>query len=211
MNMHDILEQRFSYLFEEELLAEMDACGTYKEIDRDTVLIDIGSYLKNMPIMLEGAIKVLKADQDGNEVLLYYLEPGDTCAMTLTCCLNDQKSSIKAVAETEVKLLMVPTSKMEDWLTYKSWRNFVFESYNNRLNEMLEAIDDLAFLNLQERLTKYLKNSVMINSTPELSLTHQKIAYELNTSRVVVSRLLKKLEKEGEIKLHRNRVEVLHF
>ncbi|UTW61874.1 Crp/Fnr family transcriptional regulator [bacterium SCSIO 12741] len=209
--MKEILQQRFSYLFEQELLNDMDACGTYKEVKRDEVLIDIGDYLKNMPIMLEGAIKILKADDDGNEVLLYYLEPGDTCAMTLTCCVNHKKSNIKAVAETEVKLLVVPTSKMEEWLTYKSWRDFVFESYNNRLNEMLEAIDDLAFLNLQERLTKYLKNSVMINSTAELSLTHQKIAYELNTSRVVVSRLLKKLEKEGEIKLHRNKVEVLHF
>ena len=144
--------------------------------------------------------------------ILYYLEKGETCSMTMTCCLGHKKSEIRAIAETDAKLIMIPIQKMEEWSgKYKSWRNFVFESYNIRLNEMLEAIDALAFMNLEERLYKYLKDKVKILSSPNLSTTHQEIATELHTSRVVISRVLKSLEIQEKIKIHRNKIEVLQF
>ena len=165
-----------------------------------------------MPLLIHGAIKILREDENGDEFLLYFLERGDTCAMTLTCCMGQHKSKIRAVAETDGEMLMIPVEKMEEWLTkYKTWRNFVFESYNVRLNEMLEAIDTLAFKNLDERIFKYLSDKVKVLGTTDIANTHQEIASEIHTSRVVVSRLLKGLELQGKIKLHRNKIEVLVF
>ena len=163
-----------------------------------------------MPLLLSGAIKVLREDQDGNELLLYFLERGTTCAMTLTCCMGNSRSEIRAIAELDTTLIMVPIQKMEEWTgKYKSWRNFVLASYHTRLMEMLETIDSIAFMNMDERLVKYLRDKQKIGGEPVINSTHQEIAYELNTSRVVVSRLLKKLENLGKIKLNRNSINIL--
>lgn len=210
--MKEKLFEAYHFIFEEELLEEISNVATYKEFKANDYLIEIGDAIQTMPLLLNGAIKILREDEKGDELLLYFLERGDTCAMTLTCCLGNSKSKIRANAETDGSLLMIPVSKMEEWLTkYKSWRNFVFESYNLRLNEMLEAIDTLAFMNLEERLYKYLTDKVKVLGTPNLSTTHLEIATELHTSRVVISRLLKALEIQGKIKINRNKIEVLEF
>ena len=210
--MRDILNQAYSYIFEEALLDEIAQVAVYKEFKADDYLIEIGDYIKTMPLLLTGAIKILREDENGDELLLYFLERGDTCAMTLTCCMGQSKSRIRAIAETNGAMLMIPVEKMEEWLTkYKTWRNFVFDSYNVRLNEMLEAIDTLAFMNLDERLYKYLTDKAKVIGDTEIKNTHQEIAYEMHTSRVVISRLLKALELKGKIKLHRNKIEILQF
>lgn len=210
--MNEDLFDSYNYIFEEELLKEIDKVGSYKEFKADDYLIEIGDSIKSMPLLMKGAIKILREDDKGDELLLYFLERGDTCAMTLTCCLGHAKSKIRAVAETDGALIMIPIEKMEDWLTkYKTWRNFVFESYNIRLNEMLEAIDTLAFMNLDERLYKYLTDKAKVLGKTEINNTHQEIAYEMHTSRVVISRLLKALELKGKIKLNRNNIEILQF
>lgn len=210
--MEELLEKSYGYIFEKELLNEILAVATLQYFKADDYLIEIDDYIKSMPLLLEGAIKILREDDKGDELLLYFLERGDTCAMTLTCCMGKSKSKIRAIAETDGVLLMIPIEKMEEWLTkYKSWRNFVFDSYNIRLKEMLEAIDNLAFMNLDERLFKYLTDKAKVLGTLEIQNTHQQIAYELHTSRVVVSRILKRLEIEGKIKLHRNKIEILDF
>lgn len=210
--MRDILEQAYGYIFEEALLDEIAKVAVYKEFKADDYLIEIGDYIKTMPLLLTGAIKILREDENGDELLLYFLERGDTCAMTLTCCMGQSKSRIRAIAETDGAMLMIPVEKMEEWLTkYKTWRNFVFDSYNVRLNEMLEAIDTLAFMNLDERLYKYLTDKAKVIGDTEIHNTHQEIAYEMHTSRVVISRLLKALEIQGKIKLHRNKIEILEF
>ncbi len=210
--MRDILDQAYSYIFEQALLDEIAKVAIYKEFKADDYLIEIGDYIKTMPLLLTGAIKILREDENGDELLLYFLERGDTCAMTLTCCMGQSKSRIRAIAETDGAMLMIPVEKMEEWLTkYKTWRNFVFDSYNVRLNEMLEAIDTLAFMNLDERLYKYLTDKAKVIGDTEIKNTHQEIAYEMHTSRVVISRLLKALELKGKIKLHRNKIEILQF
>ena len=210
--MRAILDQAYSYIFEEALLDEIAKVAIYKEFKADDYLIEIGDYIKTMPLLLTGAIKILREDENGDELLLYFLERGDTCAMTLTCCMGQSKSRIRAIAETNGAMLMIPVEKMEEWLTkYKTWRNFVFDSYNVRLNEMLEAIDTLAFMNLDERLYKYLTDKAKVIGDTEIKNTHQEIAYEMHTSRVVISRLLKALEFQGKIKLHRNKIEILQF
>ena len=210
--MKDILTQSYGYIFEEALIDEIVKVASFKEFKADDYLIEIGDYIKSMPLLLHGAIKILREDENGDELLLYFLERGDTCAMTLTCCMGQAKSRIRAIAETDGSLLIIPVEKMEDWLTkYKTWRNFVFDSYNVRLMEMLEAIDTLAFMNLDERLFKYLTDKAKVIGNTEIQNTHQEIAYEMHTSRVVISRLLKALEIEGKIKLHRNKIEILQF
>ncbi|MCU0350000.1 MAG: Crp/Fnr family transcriptional regulator [Flavobacterium sp.] len=210
--MKDILSQAYGYIFEEALIDEIVKVATYKEFKAEDYLIEIGDYIKTMPLLIEGAIKILREDENGDELLLYFLERGDTCAMTLTCCMGQSKSRIRAIAETNGALVMIPVEKMEEWLTkFKTWRNFVFDSYNIRLMEMLEAIDTLAFMNLDERLYKYLTDKAKVIGDTEIQTTHQVIAYEMHTSRVVISRLLKALELQGKIKLHRNKIEILQF
>lgn len=210
--MKEILTESYGYIFEEALIDEIVKVASFKEFKADDYLIEIGDYIKTMPLLVNGAIKILREDENGDELLLYFLERGDTCAMTLTCCMGQAKSRIRAITETDGSLLMIPVEKMEDWLTkYKTWRNFVFDSYNVRLMEMLEAIDTLAFMNLDERLYKYLTDKAKVIGNTEIQNTHQEIAYEMHTSRVVISRLLKALEIEGKIKLHRNKIEILQF
>lgn len=197
-------------MFEEALLSEINQVGTIKEVSAGQKLMEIGDYIRSMPLLVSGAIKILREDEDGDELLLYFLERGETCAMTLTCCMGHTKSEIRAIAETDTKLIMIPIQKMEEWTgKYKTWRNFVFQSYHDRLEEMLKTIDSIAFLKMDKRLLKYLKEKVHITGSKTINNTHQEIAYELHTSRVVISRLLKKLEKLGKIALHRNSIEVI--
>lgn len=206
------LIRSYGHLFERELLEEINQVGTFKEIPEGFKLIEIGDYIRSMPLLISGAIKVIREDSEGDELLLYFLERGDTCAMTLSCCIGQTKSEIRAVAELDTKLVMIPIQKMEEWTgKYRSWRNFVFESYHNRLMEMLEAIDSIAFMKMDERLLKYLGDKVKIAQDKMVHTTHQEIAYELHTSRVVISRLLKNLENLGKIKLHRNNIEVVNL
>lgn len=201
------LNEAYGYVFEKELIEEIEQNGILKFVKAGEVIMDINDYIISMPLLLTGAIKILREDKEGNELLLYFLERGDTCALTLSCCLGQTKSEIRAVAEKDTTLIMIPLNKVEDWTSkYKSWSNFVLESYHSRLTEMLETIDTLAFMNMDERLLRYLQDKAKINQSEELQVTHQEVAYDLNTSRVVISRLLKKLEIQGRILLQRNSI-----
>ncbi len=203
------LTDSYGDIFEKELLNEILQVGTFKEVPEGFKLIEIGEYIKGMPLLISGAIKILREDNDGDELLLYYLEKGETCSMTLACCIGDTKSEIRAITETDTKLIMVPIKKMEEWTAkYKSWRNFVFNSYHERLNELLHTLDSIAFDKMDARLVGYLKEKARINKENIIHNTHQEIAYELHSSRVVISRLLKKLEQLGKIELHRNYIKI---
>ena len=140
------LQERFQYLFEDELIKEICKASTLKNFEAESVIMEIGQTITHMPIIVNGSIKIMTEDENGEELLLYYLELGDTCAMTLNCCSRQTKSAITAITEETSEILMVPVEKMDEWMVkYKSWRTFVLESYNTRLNEMLAAIDNLAF------------------------------------------------------------------
>ncbi len=206
------LKEGYGQVFEEALINEIVQVGTFKEIPEGFKLMDIGDYVKGMPLLISGAIKVLREDSDGNELLLYYLEKGETCSMTLTCCMGDARSEIRAIAETDAKLIMIPIQKMEEWTAkYKSWRDFVFQSYHSRLNELLSTLDSIAFDKMDMRLVDYLKEKARITNGDTIRNTHQEIAYDLNSSRVVISRLLKKLEQMGKIELNRNHIRILEL
>lgn len=204
------LKENYEHIFEEALLDEINQVGTYKEIPEGFKLMDIGNYIKSMPLLISGVVKVLREDDNGDELLLYFLEQGDTCAMTLTCCMGQTKSEIRAISETETKLIMVPVHKMEEWMAkYQSWRKFILQSYHDRLNDLFLTVDSIAFLKMDERLLKYLKDKARVTNDNTINGTHQQIAYELHTSRVVVSRLLKKLENLGQVELYRNHIKLI--
>jgi CRP/FNR family transcriptional regulator len=209
--MKDLLKQTYGFIFEEQLIEEIAEVSLLRDFKEGDVLIDFGDSIRKMPLLIKGAIKISREDFDEGELLLYFIEKGDTCAMTMACCLGETKSEIRAVAETNGTVVMIPITKMEEWLgKYKSWRNFVFNSYNSRLKEMLSAIDNLAFMNMDERLLNYLYDKAKINNSNHILNTHQEIAYDLHTSRVVISRLLKALENKGKISLHRAFIEIVN-
>ena len=206
------LEINFGYLLEKDLISEIEELGVFKTFKEDTTIIEVGDYIKSMPLLISGAIKILREDEKGDEIVLYYLEKGDTCAMTLSCCMGQTKSKIRAVAETNVELIMLPKEKMAEWLgKYKTWQSYILQTYHNRMDELLEALDTIAFLKMDERLFKYLKDKAMVTHNDVLNVTHKQISEDLHTSRVVISRLLKKLENESKIQLFRNSIKVLEL
>ncbi len=206
------LLQPFNYLFDSEILDSISDIAFLKTYKRHDIIIDIGQDLNFIPLLINGNIKVLREDTNGDELLLYVLETGDTCAMSLTCCMAKSVSKIRAIADEDATVIMIPIANMKLWFnTNESWRNFIIQSYQVRFDEMLETIDTLAFMKMDERLFKYLTDHVKLTASTTLEITHQEIAEDLHTSRVVISRLLKQLENEHKIELGRNRISVLEF
>lgn len=205
------LKTLFGEVFEEALLEEIARVGTLRDVPADFELMDIGQPIKGVPLMLKGAIKISREDLNGDELLLYYLEEGDSCTMTMAWEIGKQKSQIRAVTELPSKLIMVPLNAVEDWSSrFPTWRKFIFKSYHKRMEELLATVDSIAFDQLEKRLWEYLLEKKRITKAKTLSITHQTIAQEMHSSRVVISRLLKRLELENKIRLSRNTIELCH-
>lgn len=206
------LEEQFNSQFEPKLLNEICQYGNVRKYEADVTVVDIGMLITHMPLLLSGSIKIMTEDDEGDELLLYYLEYGETCAVTLNCCTTKAKSTVRAITETESEILFIPVDKMDDWMVrFKSWRVYVLDSYNERLNEMIEAIDNIVFHSLEDRLVKYLRDKVWIAKSATLQISHQDIANDLYASRVAISRLMKKLETAGIIEQQRNKIIVNEF
>lgn len=202
----------YAEIFEKELIDEIVDLGIFRTIASGETLIDIGDKMTHVPLILSGAVKIIREDKNSDEIALYFLERGDTCAMSFINCINKSKSMFRGIAEKETEGIFVPVSKIDEWLMkYKSWRRFIIDSYHMRLIEMVESIDSLAFMKLDDRLYKYLVDKVKIMQDNTLITTHQEIADDINTSRVVVSRLLKILENEGKVIIRRNRIIVANI
>ena len=201
------IKEAIGYLFEDELLGEILKVARVKSLEVDEVIIQVGEKIPFLPIILSGAIKVVREDHHGEDLLLYYIETGDTCAMTLQCCVKSALSEVKAITMEPSDILMIPLDRMEQWMAkYTSWRAYILQSYHYRIQELIETIDAIAFMRLDERLLKYLKDQAKLIGSLEIPVTHQQIAIDLHSSRVVISRLLKQLENKGNIKLTRNKI-----
>jgi CRP/FNR family transcriptional regulator len=208
--LRDKIADRFDYLFSVELLEELAHVGQTRRVKEGKLIMEPGQTIEYMPFLLEGSIKVMREEKDGQELLLYYLEAGDTCAMTLSCCMGAKRSKIKAVAEEDTLLLMVPVRYLEGWVCkYPEWKAYIFDSVRVRLDEFIETIDSLAFMRMDERLLKYLRDRVRVTGKTTLETTHHEIAVDLNSSRVVISRLMKQLENQNIVRQHRNLIELL--
>ncbi len=210
--MKDKLKDFFALQFEKELLEEIVEIGEVKFYREGETMIEVGDKINFVPLLLRGVFKIIRSGDEESEVAVYFLERGDTCASTFINFINTTKSPIRAVAETDSEVILISSDHFDDWMAkYKSFRDYVIESYNIRLNEMLEAIDVMAFMKMDKRIFKYLLDRAQVLRETTLNITHQQIAYDLNTSRVVVSRLLKQLENEDKIKIMRNRIEILNL
>lgn len=195
--------------FEPALVDELMLIGRKRSVKKDAVVIAKDDVLGEIPFVIEGLLKLMRSD-GGNELFLYYLNSGETCAMSINCCLEGTRKPISVIAEEDSLLWMVPASAIDSLVRkYQGFRRFVFRTYQERFDEMLAALDSIAFLKMDERVIKYLLDKKQALGSFEIHMTHQEIARDLNTSRVVVSRLLKQLEKEGRIEQHRNRIEIL--
>ncbi len=185
------IRKAFPRITENALIDEIVSEGIYCEFKEGTSIIKVGDYITNVPLVLSGIIKVSRINDEGKEVFLYYLKGGDTCADTLQCCFTNQKSQISAVAEDDTEVVLVTLRQVNYWSSkYKSWKEFVMLSFKDKFNQLLEALDSIAFQKIDERLLNYLREKQQIHKSSELHLTHQDIAHDLNTSREVISRLI---------------------
>lgn len=207
--MIDIIKNSFPFLLEKELLDEMSSVCSLKKVSVGDALMRKNSAVRYVPLMLSGLVKVIRRDENGNELFLYYIEGGEACASSFSCCMQIGKSQIEAIAEEDSEMIIVPIEKIEEWMKkYRSWREFVITSFSIRLDELFKTIDMIAFKKMDERLLDYLNNKSIMLGSKELLTTHQLIAEDLNSSREVISRLLKTLEKEGLISLGRNKIQL---
>jgi CRP/FNR family transcriptional regulator len=200
----DDITKQYHFL-EKELLEEIREKGVLKIFKAGEPLIREGQFIFSFPLVIKGLIRISRTSEEGNELLLYYLKENEVCAMSLTCCMANLKSNVMAVAEQETEALMLPVALLDKWMCeYPSWRQFVMQTFQSRFRELIQTIDSIAFLKLDERLVKYFVDRYQKSGNTTYSGTHQDLALQLNTSREVVSRLLKKLENDGKIVLSRN-------
>jgi CRP/FNR family transcriptional regulator len=197
--------------FEKNLIREIIEKGETRTFNPDELLVRTGQYFRSVLLVVQGLIKVYRQDQEGDEFFIYYLQPGQACALSMKCPIRNAKSQIMAKAVTETTVIAVPMENMDQWMhEYKSWYYFVLDTYRKRIEEMLITIDDIAFRNMDERLLSYIKREQHIHNSSTLTINHTEVAEELNSSREVVSRLMKKLSEKGMIRLLKNQqVEIL--
>jgi len=204
------LKDKLKSFLEPKLIEEIISIGNIMNFKEGEVIMDYGKKIKFMPLIVSGTIRVLRKDEEDREILLYYLSSNESCAMAYTCCMEARKSEIKAIAEDNVELIGIPLEKLDEWLAkYPNWKSYIFNSFTQRFNELLKSIESIAFHKLDERLVKYLKNKTKVSSKSSIQLSHNQIAEELGTSRVVISRLLKQLENDKKLILYRNEIKLL--
>ena len=193
-------------LFDLDLAEFISQIGESRTFDDGDIVMKTGQFFKSAVLIVKGRVKLYREGDDGEEFFMYYLDPGNACALSMICAARNQSSSVMAVAVEETEAILIPIQYMDRLMTnYKSWYYFVIETYRNRFEELLSVIDNIAFKNMDERLEWYLKRQSQKLGTT-IHLTHQQIANDLNSSREVISRLLKKMEQDGQIDLHRNHI-----
>ena len=200
----------YSNILDEELIDEIVKVGQYKKIPSGELMIDIGDEMTHIPLLLDGIVKIMRKDDHGEEIVLHFLERGDTCAISFANCINKKRSIFRGIIEKDLEAIFLPVDSIDIWLSkFKSFRHFIIDSYHFRLLEMVDTIDGLAFMNLGERILKYLADKAKVNNTKDLDITHLDIANDLNTSRVVISRIVKQLHDENKIYSTRNKIRIL--
>ncbi len=205
--LEEIVKKRFPF-FESSLRSAISEAGTLKEFEARQELIREDQYIKSFPIVISGLIKVCRTDEEGNELLLYYLRPGEVCTVSLICCMDRTRSRVKAIAEEETTAIVVPVELLDSWMTmFQTWKEYVMRSMQLRFDELLDALDSIAFLKMDERLEKFFTDRYRSSGSKIFEGSHQDVALAMNSSREVISRLLKQMEKKGLISLSRGRID----
>jgi len=197
-------------IFHSLLNEEVRRSGQIKSFPAESVIVNMHAYIKSIPIVLSGSIRVMKTDDDGQEMLLYYIKPGESCIMSFLAGLHNDTSKIKAIVEEDAEILLIPVGKAGEWIReFPEWTDFIFNLYQKRFEELLEVVNAVAFQKMDARLLQLLNQKASLFATKTLSITHQQLADELGTAREAVSRVLKQMEKSGLITLSRNKIILL--
>ncbi|MFO7932814.1 MAG: Crp/Fnr family transcriptional regulator [Bacteroidales bacterium] len=204
---HETVKKQFPF-FESGLRQELIEKGTYRKFPVNSELIREEQYIRSFPIVLSGLIKVCRTDEDGRELLIYYLRPGEVCTVSLICCMDRTRSRVKAVTEEVTSVILVPVELLDSWMTrFQTWKEYVMHAMQQRFDELLNTIESLAFMKMDERLEKFFLDRYKSSGAKVYEGSHQDIAHSLNSSREVISRLLKQMERKGLIRLSRNRID----
>lgn len=193
-----------------ELAKKLEEHSIKKTYKAGSVILDEDSYIRSVPIVTKGLLKVIRTEEDGREILLYYIKTGESCIMSFLGGLHNETSSVKAEVEEDAEIYFLPMEKVSSFIKeYPEWLDYIFKLYHKRFEELLEIINVISFKKVDERLLNLLHKKKEITGNQTISITHEQLANELGTARVVVSRLLKKLEENGEVKLGRNKITLL--
>jgi CRP/FNR family transcriptional regulator len=206
----DLLDQIVEFRTSSELRKKLFELSTLKTLTKGEVMMSENSYIRSIPIVISGSLGVIRTDEDGKEILLYYIKPGESCIMSFLGGMHNEKSKIKAVAEENTEILFLPIEKVRHLIReYPQWLDYIFRLYHKRFEELLEVVNAVAFRKVDERLMALLRKKMDLTGSKTIEITHEQLANELATARVVISRLLKQLEDEGVVSLGRNKITLL--
>ena len=194
-------------LFQSDLQKEIAAAGYLKNFAAGEIILNMDSYVKSIPVVISGSIKVIRTEEDGREILLYYLTPGESCIVSILSGMKNETSKVKAVVEEDAEIMMIPADKAKDWVKkYPEWTDFIFNLYQKRFEELLDVVNSVAFQKLDARLLHLIRQKTQLYRSKEISVTHQQLADELGITREATSRVLKQMEKDGIVELSRNKI-----
>lgn len=194
-------------IFQTLLKKEVDESGQIRSFPAGTVIVNFNAYISSIPIILSGSIKVIRTDEDGREILLYYIKPGESCIMSFLAGMHNDTSKIKAIVEEDAELLLIPIDKAKQWIKeFPEWTDFIFNLYQKRFEELLEVVNSIAFQKADVRLMNLLNQKSKLFNSKEIKVTHQQLADETGLSREAVSRVLKQMENEGLVAITRNKI-----
>lgn len=202
MNLKDI--------FQSDLVKEIENSGNLKHFEAGDTIVNMDSYIKHIPVVISGSMKVIRTEEDGREILLYYLTPGESCIVSILAGMKNETSKIKAIVEEDAEIMLIPADKAKEWVRkYPEWTDFIFNLYQKRFEELLEVVNSVAFQKIDTRLLHLIKQKTQLYQSKEISVTHQQLADELGITREATSRVLKQMEKEHLLILSRNKIELL--
>ena len=205
----EIIRKHFPF-FEKALQEQIADAGEVREFEPGEILMKTGQNIRSTMLVISGLIKIFREDEEGNEFFMYYLQPGQACALSMVCAIRQETSQIMAKTSAKTEVITIPLTYMDQWMAeYKSWYHFVVSSYRDRFEDMLQTIDHIAFRNMDERLVFYLQQHQNTLKSNIVSVSLTEIAQELNSSREVISRLMKKLAEKGMIKQHKSHIEII--
>ncbi|WHF52870.1 Crp/Fnr family transcriptional regulator [Chryseobacterium gotjawalense] len=197
-------------IFQSDLVKEIEESGNLNHFKAGETIVNMDSYIKNIPVVISGSIKVIRTEEDGREILLYYLTPGESCIVSILSGMKNETSKIKAIVEEDADIMLIPADKAKEWVKkYPDWTEFIFDLYQKRFEELLDVVNSVAFQKIDTRLLHLIKQKVQLYKSKEISVTHQQLADELGITREATSRVLKQMEKEHLLILSRNKIELL--
>lgn len=204
------LDNLVAFKSSHEVKQKLSSYGIVKKFEEGSIILNENAYIRAIPIVLKGCIGVMRTDDEGREILLYYINAGESCIMSFLGGLHNDTSKVKAIAEEETEILFVPIDKVNLLIKENpEWLDYIFRLYHKRFEELLEVVNDVAFKKMDERLLNFIKKRCELSKTNTLHITHEHLANELGTARVVVSRLLKQMEDKGLLKLGRNKISLM--